>query len=135
MLVCIFGIFSNKYIDYIQTDYYELEDNLHTLDQCCRFHKLEVYMQFIDTLFLTNHIKISKQQVVDFFKIDTVSYLENVGGNPDILQVVGLPCYFAFEKDTLKTRSLLYFKPLHQDIDSFIKYKNIYSWYIPKCID
>lgn len=129
------GLVSKKIMDYISRDLYDWETKLHFQDQVCRSHDLDIYMNFVDTLFYYNHVKISKQQFKDFFSIDTVSYIENVDDNPDLFKVVGLPCYFTFKDDTLNTSSLQYYKPLHLEIDSFIKLKEIYLSYIPLCID
>lgn len=129
------GLVSKKIMDYISRDLYDWETKLHFQDQVCRSHDLDIYMNFVDTLFYYNHVKISKQQFKDFFSIDTVSYIENVDDNPDLFKVVGLPCFFTFKDDTLNTSSLQYYKPLHLEIDSFIKLKEIYLSYIPLCID
>lgn len=129
------GLVSKKIMDYISRDLNDWETKLHFQDQVCRSHDLDIYMNFVDTLFYYNHVKISKQQFKDFFSIDTVSYIENVDDNPDLFKVVGLPCFFTFKDDTLNASSLQYYKPLHLEIDSFIKLKEIYLSYIPLCID
>lgn len=134
-LSCTIGLVSKKITDYINEDLDDWETKLRMQDQVCRFHYLDIYMNFVDTLFFYNHVKITKQQFKDFFSIDTVSYIENVDDNPNVFKVVGLPCYFTFKDDTLNNSSLLYYKPLHLEIDSFIKLKEIYLPYIPMCID
>ena len=134
-LSCTIGLVSKKITDYINEDLDDWETKLRMQDQVCRFHYLDIYMNFVDTLFFYNHVKITKQQFKDFFSIDTVSYIENVDDNQNVFKVVGLPCYFTFKDDTLNNSSLLYYKPLHLEIDSFIKLKEIYLPYIPMCID
>lgn len=134
-LSCTIGLVSKKITDYINEDLDDWETKLRMQDQVCRFHYLDIYMNFVDTLFFYNHVKITKQQFKVFFSIDTVSYIENVDDNPNVFKVVGLPCYFTFKDDTLNNSSLLYYKPLHLEIDSFIKLKEIYLPYIPMCID
>ncbi|MCQ2976147.1 MAG: hypothetical protein MJ211_15205 [Bacteroidales bacterium] len=133
VLGLLFVKYSNGFLDNFSKDTNSYETYLNMHNQMNRNFELELFKAFVDTILLHKHNSFTENDIVNFFTMDTICYVEKIGF--DTLRVYGLDYYFIFKNGLLIKDSSNFYKVKPIEFDYYLQNKEIYYPYLPYCID